>query len=150
MALLSYIFMCIVYPMKERNNFNYGLVFFLSSMIVLTGIHEIFEYCTSNVSIVLGFLLGITFGLLNYVLFKNLDNDFFKFTMTSDKMKDGKKCYFTIGNQYVCNEASGYNVSNKDFANLINIVRGLLVFIIIFYIANKSIKFLLIPTRLNK
>ena len=27
-ALLSYIFMYIVYPMKERNNYNYGLILF--------------------------------------------------------------------------------------------------------------------------
>ena len=78
-ALLSYIFMYIVYPMKERNNYNYGLILFLFGMLVLNIIYELFEYCTSNISIVLAFLLGIILGLFNYIILKRYDKKIFNF-----------------------------------------------------------------------
>ena len=45
-------------------------------MLVLNIIYELFEYCTSNISIVLAFLLGIVMGLFNYIILKRYDKNF--------------------------------------------------------------------------
>ena len=139
-ALLSYIFMYVVYPMKESNNYNYGLVLFLFSMLILNSIYELFEYCTSITSIVLAFLLGISFALLNYILLKKYDKNLLNFTMSPNKIKDNKRCYFSTNNEYICDEISDFKVSNIDFINFITITKIILVFAIIFYIGNMSIK----------
>lgn len=139
-ALLSYIFMYVVYPMKESNNYNYGLVVFLFSMLIFNSIYELFEYCTSTTSIVLAFLLGISFALLNYILLKRYDKNLLNFTMSPDKIKDNKRCYFSTNNEYICDEIYDFKVSNIDFINFIKITKIILVFAIIFYIGNMSIK----------
>tara|TARA_Y100000389_G_scaffold172755_1_gene181385 strand:+ start:662 stop:1501 length:840 start_codon:yes stop_codon:yes gene_type:complete len=142
-AMLSYIFMYIVYPMKERNNYDYGLILFLFGMLILNSIYELFEYCSSTTSIVLAFLLGITMGLFNYILLKRYDKTFFNFTSSLNEIKDNTKCYFSTNNEYICNEMSDYKVSNKDFTNLIILFKIILVFAVIFYMGNMSIKMIL-------
>ena len=139
--------MYVVYPMKENNNYNYGLVLFLFSMLVLNSIYELFEYCSSMTSIILAILLGISLGLLNYIILKNNDNNLFNFTMTLNKIKDNKRCYFSRDNEYVCNELSDFYVTNKDFINLTKLVKIILVFSIVFYVGNMSIQMILSNTN---
>ena len=67
----------------------------------------------------------------------------FNFTTSLNKIKDNKRCYFSTNNEYICNEMTDYNVSNEDFINIIKIFKIILVFAVIFYIGNMSIKMIL-------
>tara|TARA_X000000368_G_C23043936_1_gene718266 strand:+ start:165 stop:890 length:726 start_codon:yes stop_codon:yes gene_type:complete len=65
-TLLGFISSYLIYPMYINNNVNNPLLMFLVAILLSNAVIQYWEVCTSMGGIVLGGILGITFGMLYY------------------------------------------------------------------------------------
>ena len=65
-VLLGYISSYLIYPMYINNEVNYPLLMFLVSIFGTNSVIELWNKCGSIGGVVLGGILGITFGILYY------------------------------------------------------------------------------------
>tara|TARA_Y100000816_G_scaffold92668_1_gene64141 strand:- start:8729 stop:9409 length:681 start_codon:yes stop_codon:yes gene_type:complete len=65
-TLLGYISSYLTFPMYINNDVNYPLLIFLVALFAINGITELHKKCGTLGGVVLGAIVGITFGMLYY------------------------------------------------------------------------------------
>lgn len=65
-ALLGYIGSYLIYPMYINNDVNHALLIFLIAIFAVNSVTELWKKCGTLGGVVLGAIVGITFGILYY------------------------------------------------------------------------------------
>ena len=65
-ALLGYIGSYLIYPMYINNDVNHALLIFLIAIFAVNSVTELWKKCGTLGGVVLGGIVGITFGILYY------------------------------------------------------------------------------------
>jgi len=95
-SILSFASSYIISPMIFNNQINHSLVVFLSGITCINAVIEYNQKCSDIMGIVLGLLLGTTFGIIYY----------FAIFMSNDQKRRGDLVYFsdTISNDVKCSK----------------------------------------------
>ena len=99
-TIIGFTLAYLVLPMKLNNEINPGLLTFLVVLLVVNGMVEVSGSCCPVSGVVLGALVGITFGILYYVLIQTSGNQ--DLAYFSKEMSDNTQCRKAGNKKFRC------------------------------------------------